>query len=176
MSYRPIDISRFCYALMPLPVYIVTSKRPDGGLNAMTAAWVMPVSRRPPLLAVAIAPTRFTYECIRYSGEFTISILPPGLKDLAEYFGSVSGRNVDKFKERNVELVGLSKVATPGIKGALAIIGCKLWRDYEGGDHRLIIGEVVEALALEGKFEEFWRNVELLYYYGGGNYLDVRIP
>ena len=174
--YKSIDLSSVCYLLMPSIVTLVTTKKPNGGFNVMTAAWVMPLSRNPPLIAIAISPKRYTYECLRYHKEFTVSIIPPEMKDLSWYCGTISGRFVDKVKEKGIEFVKLSKVEVPGIKGALAIIGCKLWSDYDGGDHRIIVGEVVEVLVKEGVFEETWRNVELLYYYGNGKYLSIKIP
>ena len=180
MSYSSISPSSVCYVLMPLPVTLVITKRPDGRLNAMTASWVMPVSRNPPLIAVAIAPKRFTYECLKANPEFTVCVLPPEMQDIAWYCGTVSGRaenKVDKLvKEKGLKLVNLSKVSTPGIEGSLAIIGCKLWQDYDGGDHRIIVGEVVECLVREGLFKETWSTgVKLLYYYGGAKFLKVEI-
>ncbi len=161
---------------MPNLVTLITSKRPNRGFNVMTASWVIPISRKPPLIAVAIAPTRYTYECLKYHKEFTVSIAGPEMKELAWYCGTVTGRKVDKVKEKNVKLRSLSKVEVPGIDGALAILGCKVWNDYDGGDHRIVVGEVVEVLVREGVFKDTWRNVEVLLYYGSGKFLSAKIP
>ncbi len=173
--YRSISTDRACYILMPAPTTLIVSKRPDGGYNVMTASWVMPLSRRPPLIAVAIAPRRYTYECITKSGEFTVCVLGPEMRDVAMFCGTVSGRDVDKISKLNLRLVNLTKVSTPGIEGSLAIIGCKLWKDYDGGDHRIVVGEVQEILVKEGVFEDTWKNVELLYYYGGEKFITIKI-
>ncbi len=161
---------------MPSLVTLITTKRPDGGFNVMTASWIAPLSRNPPLIMVAIAPTRFTYECLKHHDEFTVSVVHPDMRDLAWYCGTTTGRKVDKVRERQIELHPLSKVAVPGVKNALAIIGCKLWRDYEGGDHRIIVGEVIEALVRENAFDRTWRGVDMLMYYGDGKFVTLRIP
>ena len=176
MSYKSISLSNACYVLMPNLVTLITTKRPDKGFNVMTASWVMPVSRNPPLVAVAISPKRFTYECLKHHKEFTISIVGPEMKELAWYCGTVSGKNVNKVKEKNIELQPLSKVSVPGIKNALAILGCRVWNGYDGGDHRIIVGEVLEILVKENLFEDTWKNVEILLYYGGAKFTTVKIP
>ncbi len=174
--YKQLAPERACYLLMPAPTTLVVTKRPDGKFNVMTASWVMPLSRNPPLIAVAIAPRRYTYECLTKHGEFTVCVLGPDMKDVAMYCGTVSGRQVDKIEKLNLKLINLSKVTVPGIEGSLAIIGCKLWKDYDGGDHRIIVGEVQEILVKENCFADTWKNVELLYYYGGEKFITIRIP
>ncbi len=180
MEYETASPGHACYILMPMPVTLIVTKRPDEGYNAMTASWIMPLSRNPPLLAVAIAPRRFTYECLKLNPEFTVCILPPEMQDIAWYCGTVSGRNENKInkliREGKIKLLNLSRVKVPGIEGSLAIIGCKLWKDYDGGDHRVIIGEIVECLVRKGKFRETWTSgTRLLYYYGGSKFLKVEI-
>jgi len=179
MKYMSIHTSQACYLIMPSIVTLIITHRPDGGFNAMTACWIMPVSRHPPLIAIAIAPRRFTYECLKSNPEFTVCILGPEHEEIADYCGSVSGREenkIENLKKRGVKLISLNKVSTPGIEGSLATIGCRLWRDYEGGDHRIIVGQVLECIVREDKFRDVWRDVELLYYYGGARYLTVKIP
>jgi len=180
MEYESISPSQTCYVLMPMPVTLVVTRRPDGGYNAMTASWIMPVSRNPPLIAVAIAPRRFTYECLKAHPEFTVCMLPPEMQDVAWYCGTVSGRTENKIErlvnEGKIKLLNLSKVQVPGIEGSLAIIGCRLWRDYEGGDHRIIVGEVVECLVKKDQFKDTWITAtRLLYYYGGSKFLKIEI-
>ncbi|NPA70598.1 MAG: flavin reductase [Crenarchaeota archaeon] len=179
MKYLSLHPSQACYLLMPSIVTLIVTHRPDGGYNAMTACWIMPVSRSPPRIAVAISPRRFTYECLRSRPEFTVCVLGPEQEEIADYCGSVSGRDenkIEKLEKKGIKLRKLEKVSTPGIEGCPAIIGCKVWRDYEGGDHRIIVGEVVECIVKEDKFRDTWRDVDLLYYYGGARYLTVRVP
>ena len=45
----------------------------------------------------------------------------------------------------------LGITGSPIIDGVRAVIECKTWRVYEGGDHSLIIGEVVATQAPSGK-------------------------
>ena len=73
--WRRISSREWPYILHPRPVAIVAS-RFKNKLSAMAASWVMPVSREPPIVAAAIAKTRFTYELIVKSKEFSLNILP----------------------------------------------------------------------------------------------------
>ncbi|MCD6488355.1 MAG: flavin reductase [Desulfurococcales archaeon] len=43
------------YVLHPRPVYLIVTRRKQGGYNVMAASWVMPVSEEPPLVALAIS-------------------------------------------------------------------------------------------------------------------------
>ena len=46
------------------PVVVITAKSGER-INGMTAAWIMQCSFDPAMVAVSIAPERFTYELIR---------------------------------------------------------------------------------------------------------------
>ena len=71
----------------------------------MPASWVMPVSRKPPIVAVAIARTRYTYSLIAMYKEFALCILGIDRAREIHAMGSVSGRDVrDK-----ISYAGLTK-------------------------------------------------------------------
>jgi flavin reductase (DIM6/NTAB) family NADH-FMN oxidoreductase RutF len=108
---------------MPHPLIIVTAGDPDkpGRRGGMTAAWACRVSWDPPLVAVAIAPERFTLELIREKGEFAINVVGPSLRDAAfGVFGSVSGRQMDKFEKSGAKMVKAKSVTAPALARARA--------------------------------------------------------
>ena len=55
------------------PVLIVTTKW-RAVMNAAPIAWAMPLSVNPPLIGIAVHPTRHTHDMIRFGEEFTINI------------------------------------------------------------------------------------------------------
>jgi len=126
-------------------VYIVTAQA-SGKKNGMTAAWVSQVSFKPLLLMVAIAPARFTHGLIKASGFFAINTLSEDQIELAKYFGTHSGKNVDKFA--NIPYIEAGN-GSPILKEAMAYVECKLVNAFEAGDHTLIIGEVLEGEILK---------------------------
>lgn len=148
---------------IPQGVFIVTSKMNEK-INGMTAAWVSQVSFRPKLLAVAIAPQRYTYEFIKNSGIFCINTLGKDQIDLAKHFGFKSGRKVDKFE--NVAYT-YSLNGCPVLKDAIAYFECQFMGEFEVGDHMIVIGEVTDHRILkEGveplifRWEDFFKEVE----------------
>ncbi len=85
---------------IPHPVVIITSGNVDEGIvNAMTAAWVSRVSWNPPLIMVSVSPKRYTWELLNRYREFGVNIISSDLaRDAVEVFGSLSGRDYDKFR------------------------------------------------------------------------------
>lgn len=120
----------------------VVSTRDGDKVNAMTAAWVSRVSFTPPLVAVAVAPKRFSFDMIKNSGVFAVNVMGPDGVDTAKHFGFKTGHKTDKFAD-----VGYDTKATgsPILRDALAWMDCKVVKSVEAGDHTLFIGEVIDG-------------------------------
>ncbi len=125
-------------------VYIVTAQA-NGKKNGMTAAWISQVSFKPPLIMAAIAPARFTHGLIKASGYFALNTLSEDQIELAKYFGTHSGKQVDKMA--NIAYFESGK-GCPILKEAMAYLECKLVNAFEAGDHTLFIGQVIEGEVL----------------------------
>ncbi len=69
-------------------LYIVGSRAADGELNGMLADWLMQVSFRPRLLAVALEHSAQTLANLRATGIFSVNLLAedPGGMALAQQF------------------------------------------------------------------------------------------
>ena len=145
-----IHTSTAYHLLHPRPAVIVVSLDSNGKPNGMTAAWTTPVSMKPPLITVSIAPRRYTYKLIKETGDFTVNVLGVNLVAEADLFGTRSGREIDKFVESGLTAERSLRVKSPHIKEALAVLECSLYREIELGDHILVVGEVLEAYAKPG--------------------------
>lgn len=119
----------------------------DGKNNGQIATWVTQVSAEPPLVAVCLAPTRYTYELIEQSKSFAVNILSKDQADLVPVLGYQSGRDVNKFD--NVSFKP-GKTGSPIIDDVAAYLECKVKNIYEGGDHQIILADVVEAEVVKG--------------------------
>lgn len=164
------------YRLINPGCVVLLSTALDGKANVMTLAWHMPVSAKPPLVAVAVAQKHLTAEYINSSKEFVINI--PGLEILpqVQYCGSVSGRKEDKFSASGLTAKQSQKVGAPIIEECLGHIECKLHSTQEAGDHYIFIGEVVAALADPTVFDQTWlykaeKNKFTIHHLGGTNYI-----
>ncbi|NPA39543.1 MAG: flavin reductase family protein [Thermodesulfobacteria bacterium] len=143
-------------------VYVITAKWEDK-INGMTAAWVSQVSFKPRLLAVAIAPQRYTYELIKQSKMFCINVLGKDGINIAKKFGFTSGKDTNKFEgiPYKASLNGL-----PVLKDALAYFECEVYDSCKAGDHVIFLGEVSDYEVLqEGeplifRWEDYFGGVE----------------
>jgi flavin reductase (DIM6/NTAB) family NADH-FMN oxidoreductase RutF len=134
--------------LLPHPLAIVTAGDPDrpGRRGGMAAAWVSRVSWEPPLAAVALAPSRYTYQLIREFKAFAVHTVSKSLEKVAmDVFGSLSGREVDKFEVAGIRPVRAERVVAPVIPSAPLILECRLVAECPAGDHVIVVGEVVKA-------------------------------
>lgn len=142
---------RLFYPTVPV---VVTAKSGDK-VNAMPAVWSTPLSFTPPLVAVSIAPERYTYRLIVESGYFALNWLDFRYVDAVVYLGEVSGR----YKEDKVAAAGLTIVEgtkVPVLSEAVGVVECRLKDRFEVGDHDLFVGECLAAYASED-FEDTWR-------------------
>jgi len=147
LNWKNISFHEWPYILHPRPVVVVASEY-GGKLSAMAASWVTPVSRNPPVVAVAIAKKRLTYELIVKSREFSVNLLPLNLLEKIHFLGSVSGRELpNKIEEAKLTITKGRKVKVPIILESLAIVECVLWKNVEAGDHNIVVGKIVEVYA-----------------------------
>jgi flavin reductase (DIM6/NTAB) family NADH-FMN oxidoreductase RutF len=140
---------------------LLVSQGKQGPPNAMAIGWgQIGIIWRKPIFTVLVRPSRYTYTLIEESGDFTVNIVPPQLKEVVEYCGTVSGRNHDKFKKKGLTALPSLKTKTPIIKECVLCYECQIvnWNDltpqqlagpivsdlYPKGDlHRLYFGEIL---------------------------------
>ncbi|OGK10544.1 MAG: hypothetical protein A2Y63_03320 [Candidatus Riflebacteria bacterium RBG_13_59_9] len=129
----------------PYSYALAVSLNPEGRPNAMGLGWWCYLSAKPKLLGIAIAPERYTHECIQHTREFTLCF-PSKVMALAAWkCGLESGREMDKFAEFGLKALPAKIVKTPLIKGSTVAFECKLAQEVAVGDHTLFVGEIVAA-------------------------------
>ena len=72
----------------------------------------------------------------------------------ADYFGLVSGRNVDKFAETNLTAVASEWVDAPYIDEFPMNILCKVREMHEIGSHTLFVGEIMDVIADQDVYDD----------------------
>jgi len=170
MFFKNIPIANANRLINHGPTVLITTRLGEK-INIMTAAWQMPVSFKPMLIAVAIGHERFSHKFISENREFVINI--PHLEMIKEVLccGTLSGRDTDKFKVCKLTPVKAQKVGTPLIKECIGNIECRLYSHHEVGDHTIFVGEVVAASAKEGVFDGYLRvdldKAKTLHHLGG---------
>lgn len=131
----------------PTPVFIISTYDSQGRANAMNAAWGGIVCSQPPAVGVSVRKNRSTYGNIQARGAFTINIPSEEHLTAADYFGVVSGDDVDKLAAAGLTTVRSQHVDAPIIVEFPFALECRLLQTVEGGVHTQFIGEIVDIQA-----------------------------
>lgn len=120
----------------PTGVTVVTVADDDGSLAGFTASSFVPLSLSPPLVLVCPQYESRTYRLLKDADRFSIHILGEEQAELARHFSLAGGDRAAGEGWR------IDNSGYPVIDGALAVIQCRSYREYEGGDHAIVVGEV----------------------------------
>ncbi|MDP8233514.1 MAG: flavin reductase family protein [Candidatus Saelkia tenebricola] len=156
-------------------VILVTSKYKDKS-NIITLAWQMPVSHKPKLVSIAVHKKHFSHMLITKSKEFIINIPTRTVIDAIHFCGSVSGREIDKFRKTGFTEIEARYLNAPLIKECIGHMECRVKKIYAGGDHTIFLGEVLRVVVNEGVFDgKFLRldnpRVQTLHHLGENRYM-----
>ena len=132
-------------AKYPEPVHIVIVKTAEGRYNPMSASWVMFTSIEPPMLAVSVGFQRYTWELIKERGEFVISIPSESMSAEVTFFGSNSGRDLDKLAELGTPTQPTTIIDGVILSEASANFECRVTGSLVTGDHMIFAGEIVAS-------------------------------
>lgn len=117
-------------------VAIVTAPGTDGKPVGMTINSFSSVSLAPALVAWCIDHGAASYEAFVNAGQFTITVLAEEQAEIAMRFAT---RGADKFPD-----IETARDAAPIVAGGCAWFKCDLYRSFDLGDHRMLIGEIRE--------------------------------
>ncbi|WP_156289829.1 flavin reductase family protein [Oceanobacillus salinisoli] len=144
---------RKCMGHFATGVTIITSET-DSGTHGFTANSFTSISLDPMLVLVSVDKSTKAMRILK-NNNFIVNILKEDQQDTALHFaGRTMGQLPFKWEKG---LLGNR------IKDSLAYIECVPWREYEGGDHVLYLGEV--------KSFEYRKGAPLAYY--GGKFSEV---
>lgn len=73
-----------------------------------------------------IRPPCHTAKLIEETGDYTLNLPSEEMEDIVKYCGSVSGRDHDKFKEKNLSPVPSREVVTPIIGECIIHLECRI--------------------------------------------------
>ncbi|MDM0043901.1 flavin reductase [Variovorax dokdonensis] len=118
-------------------VTIITTRAEDGQPIGLTANSFNAVSLDPPLVLWSIAKNALSRAAFEHSGHWAVHILSADQQALSDRFAQ---RGTDKFAGVACEN-GAGGV--PMLVGCCARLQCKTSFLYEGGDHLILVGEVL---------------------------------
>lgn len=130
--------------LYPMPVMLLGSIV-EGRPNFMTAAWGGIVNQTPPMIGVAVRPSRLTMKGILENRAFSVNIPTASMAEQADYCGIVSGSSDDKAGTCGFTVFNGHTQGAPMIEECPLNLECRLDRTVELGTHVLVLGEILEA-------------------------------
>jgi flavin reductase (DIM6/NTAB) family NADH-FMN oxidoreductase RutF len=126
----------------------------DGEIRAMTANSFTSLSLDPPLVLFCLGKETKAGLLIHSAPGFAVSILSQGQQDLSSYFAGIwKGDGSPPFTFTAWE-------GGPRLDGCVAALGCRVHAIHEGGDHWIVVGQVIATYRDE-------RAGEPLVFFGG---------
>lgn len=123
-------------------VAIVTTIAKNGAPIGMTVNSFTSVSLNPPLVLVCLNNSAGTISQFINADDFAISVLADNQKDISQTFAK---RHSDRFADAHWHK---GENNMPLIEGAIAHFECKRTNIHDGGDHTIMLGEVMRAQLL----------------------------
>ncbi|MBT3376844.1 MAG: flavin reductase family protein [Lentisphaerae bacterium] len=115
----------------------------DGKRSICPLGWKMNTSISPPMMAISVAPGRFSHGLISGSGEFVLAWPGADLAEKTMLCGTSSGRDIDKFAEAELTALPATEVQAPLVAECIANLECRVVEQVTTGDHTIFVGEVV---------------------------------
>ena len=167
-----IPLNRAQWLVEPGCVVLVTSGSMEKA-NVMTFSWQTPANTGSPCLVLLVMHhARYSYELIKQNRELVINIPGEALLEQTHFVGTVTGKDVDKFKESGLTLAPAKEVAPPLIEECGGHLECRVADIFGMETHDLLVCEVVRALADADLFDGKWipEKFHTLHYLGGTSY------
>ncbi len=121
-------------------VTVVTTRDVDGRAQGFTASAFSSLSLEPPLVLVCLEKRAQSHPSFMAAAQMAISILAADQAEVALHFAR---KQADKFA--GVATVPGAVTGLPLIPGALVHLECRIVDRLEGGDHTILVGEVLRA-------------------------------
>ena len=120
-------------------VTVVTCLQEDGSPAGLTVNSFTSVSLDPPLLLVCLAKAAASAGALVEASHFAVNVLQTGQQPASIRF---STRDEDRF---GTTPWSCGEAGAPILKDSLGVFECERQAVHDGGDHHILVGEVVKA-------------------------------
>jgi len=129
----------------PTGVTVVTTRERDGDPAGLTVSAFTSVSLHPILVMVCIHQDASAHDLMVKGVSFAVNVLSSEQGELAKRFAT--GIPEERFQDLDVED---SPLGNPLFPDSLAWLDCRVTEVFPGGDHSLVLAEVVSCFAGDG--------------------------
>jgi flavin reductase (DIM6/NTAB) family NADH-FMN oxidoreductase RutF len=155
LNWNRVDAAKVHRLFYP-QVPVVVTVESKGRVEAMPAIWCMPLSFKPPLIGIAIAPEHETYKMILETQVFAINWLDYSHADQVGELGETSGKDfMEKLAAVGLTAVKGREISQSLIQEASAALECRIRESHRTGTHELVVAEVLGAYAADC-FSDYW--------------------
>lgn len=116
--------------------------RNAGVVHGLTVSSFCSVSLDPPLVLVCLRREGQCHDFIVRAGSFTVNVLGAGQVDAARRFADASLSPEQRFGDLPH---APAVTGAPVLRDAIAWVDCRVENVYPGGDHSIIVGQVLMA-------------------------------
>lgn len=136
------DLYKQVLGSFPSGVTVVTAYDDEGNVTGLTASAFSALSMDPALVLVCPNYSSDSYPVLRDASRFAINILAADQTGPCFAFAKKGEAKAEAIAD---VAITRSEFGVPLIDGAVATIECSLWKEYEGGDHAILIGKMEQA-------------------------------
>ena len=130
------------YTKHPAKVAIAVVKCSEDKFNLITIEWFMRTSLNPPMYAISIGHSRYSYQCLQNCRYFNLCIPSKEMVEEVKLCGTKSGRDIDKLEVTGLEWFKGRLAQLPILKDGVANFECEIITQVKSGDHTIFVGEV----------------------------------
>ena len=134
MSVEP-HVFRRVLGHLPTGVTVITAQLPDGPIG-MACNSVTSVSLEPPLIAFCPARGSETWQTLRPTARFCVNVMAEHHEAATRAFAR---KGIDRFAGIHYH----SRRCGPALDGAVAWLDCEIRAEHDGGDHLIVVAEVM---------------------------------
>jgi flavin reductase (DIM6/NTAB) family NADH-FMN oxidoreductase RutF len=128
---------RDALGLFPTGIAIVTAATDDGAIGGLTVNSFTSVSLDPPLIQVCLARTISSYDIFERASHFAVCLLRAEQRHVSAVFAK---SDLAKWQAGHHRKGMLAPIIHPN----LVAFECEVFARYDGGDHRLLLGKVIQ--------------------------------
>jgi len=143
------------YQTLPGGAFLTVKNGDD--LNTMTIGWgSIGIIWGKEIFQVLVRKSRYTYQLIENTDQFTVSFPFDGkMKKELKFCGTKSGRDFDKFKECNLNIISSREIDTPIIGGCDLHYECVI-KFKQDMDENYLIPEIKKSCYAKGDYHTIY--------------------
>ena len=136
MPKRVLEPSTVLY---PVPIVLVTCS--DSEPDIITVNRIASLAAEPPIIGISLRPARLSHQIISRTREFVVNLPTAKMLAVADFCGTTTGRNTDKFSAAKLTAVPALEVGAPLIAECPVNIECRVIQIVNLSSHDLFSHE-----------------------------------